>query len=450
MYSAATARTSRTTNYQPKQTDRTPAPPEALEYRPPQSHWSWCHVHRSQAGGFLPRGFAAGRPRPQYRVLLVTLPRPLTGPIGRALLELAAPDGPDDGSSVKTALERGHLDELSALVFQHRLDAPFVDVLRRIGAQVPDGHLARIADNRVSRMRTYATLVDVAAILDDIEVDWVVVKGPVVANRMRHPEHRASHDLDVVVVGTHFGRSIDGLIASGAIELNRNWAAYVRHEVGEVPLRFGGVPIDLHWSLVGLGAVRRSMLLPTDAMVRRRDRVELNGRVNVSVLSAVDEILHLCLHSALSGANGLDHLRDIAVTAGAHPDLDWDVLAHRARSALVAPLVAHALDRATNVLAAPIPRRTVEQMGGTSLRIGRWIDSTGTPDRPVLRGVHVKSARNSTAARWKARRTLAHGELTRRISPNQTWDFANQHSVLYQDTDAGGAEARQTFIDLAR
>ena len=376
-------------------------------------------------------------------------PRPLTGPVGRALVALAAPDGPGDPGPVEIALERGQLDALSAHVFQHRLDAPFVDVMRRLGAPVPEGHLARIAENRVSRMRIFAALVDVAAILDEKEVDWVVVKGPVVSSRMCHPEHRAFNDLDVVVVGAHLGRSLDALIAAGADELNRNWAAYVRHEIGEVPLQFDGVPIDLHWSLVGLGAIRRSMLLPTDAMVRRRVMVELNGAIEVPGLSAVDDLLHLCVHSALSGARRLDQLRDIAVTACHRPDLDWDSLAQRARSALVAPLVAHALDRAANVLGAPIPRQTVEQMGGTSLRLGRWIDSTGTPDRAVLRGIHVKSARNALGARWRARRAIARNEITRRISPDQTWDFASPHSVLYQGTEAGGAEARQTFIDLA-
>ncbi len=378
------------------------------------------------------------------------LPRTLTGPIGRALVELAAPDGPNDVGPVEKALDRGNLDALSAHVFRHRLDAPFVDVMGQLGAEVPEGHLERITENRVARMRVSAALVKLAATLDDHHIDWVVVKGPIVSSRMRHPEHRAYNDLDVVVVGAQFGRALDVLVAAGADELNRNWAAYVRHEVGEVPMHFGGIPVDLHWSLVGLGAMRRTMRLPTDAMVRRRVMVEVSGPVEeVPGLSPVDELLHLCVHAALSGAVRLDQLRDIAVVASSRPGFDWDSFVHRARSALVAPLVAHALDRTANVLGAPIPREAVDQMGGTSLRIGRWIDSTGTPDRAVLRGIHVKSARNASSARWRARRVLARGELTRRISPDQSWDFANPHSVLYQGTDTGGAAGRDTFIDLA-
>ena len=381
---------------------------------------------------------------------VTSTPRPLTGLVGRALVELARPAGPGDPGPIAIALERGKLESLSALVFYHRLDAPFVDVVRRLGTQVPDGHLVRIAENRVTRMRVLTALVELARILDDHQIDWVVVKGPVVSRRMRHPEHRAFNDLDLVVVGADLEPALNALSAAGADELNHNWDAYIRHEVGEVPLSFGGVPLDLHWSLVGLGAVRRTMQLPTDVMVRRRVKVELNGHVEVPALDPVDELLHLCVHSALAGAARLDQLRDIAVVAGTERDLDWDLFVRRARSALVAPLVAHALDRAANVLGASIPRPMVEQMGGASLRIGRWIDSTGAPDRARLRGVHVKSARNDRRARWRARQVLVRAEFTRRMSPEHSWDFADPRSVLYQGTDAGGADARRTFIELAR
>jgi hypothetical protein len=267
---------------------------------------------------------------------------------------------------------------------------------------------------------------------------------------MPHPQHRAYNDLDVFVIGAHLERAMTALISAGAIELNRNWEAYVRHEVGEVPMTFGGVPIDLHWSLVALGAVRRTVQLPTDVMVRRRTRAEVCGQVEVPVLSPVDALLHLCVHAALSGAVRLDQLRDIAVVVGSTPDLDWDLFASRARLAHVAPLVAHALDRAANVLGASIPFRSVEQMGGAALRIGRWIDSIGAPDRATLRGIHVKGARNGWSARSKAWRVLIRHTVAMRISPSQTWDFADPRSPLYYGADVGGADARRAFIDLAR
>jgi hypothetical protein len=377
------------------------------------------------------------------------MPRPLTGAVGRALVGLAAPDGPDEPGPVELVIDRGELASLSEHVFQNRLDAPFAEVLRRLGAPVPNGHLARISENRVSRMRAAAALVELTEILGGGQIEWVVVKGPVVARSMHHPEHRAYNDLDVVVTGPHFERALDALVAAGADELNRNWDAYVRYEVGEVPMRLRGAPLDLHWSLVGLGSVRRTMRMPTDQMVRRRMRVQVNGTTDVPVLEPVDRLLHLCVHTSLSGARRLDQLRDIAVEVRGEPSFDWDQFERRARSALVAPLVAHALDRAANVLGASIPHTTVERMGGVSLRIGRWIDATGAPGRNTVRGIHVKSARNEWSARASAWWRLIHHEVTRRGNPSHTWDFADPDSVLYQDLDAGGPDARRAFIDLA-
>jgi hypothetical protein len=376
------------------------------------------------------------------------MPRPLTGLVGRALVELAAPAGPLDPDPVESAIAHGDAGSLSAHVFQHRLDAPFVEVLHRLGAPVPHGHLARVFENRVSRLRAAAAMVRLTSVLEDGQIDWVVVKGPDVARYMRHPEHRAYNDLDLVVAGQHFERALSALIAAGAEELNRNWDAYVRYEVGEVPMSFDGVPLDLHWSLIGLGAVRRTMQMPTDEMVRRRMTAEVNGAADVPVLEPVDRLLHLCVHTALSGAQRLDQLRDIAVVVVGEPDFDWDLFERRARSALVAPLVAHALDRAANVLGASISQTTVERMGGLSLRIGRWVDATGAPDRVRLRGVHLKSARNQWRARTNAWRRLLGHEITRRVTPSHTWDFADPDSVLYQEVDAGGADARRAFIEL--
>lgn len=377
---------------------------------------------------------------------MTSMPRSLTGPLGAALVSLAAPDGVIDPDAVDRVLRNGEGDLLARLAEHHRLEAPLVTALRSLDRRIPSELSDRVAAQRATRMRAAAALEPLRHLMSTAGVEWVLVKGPIVATQMRHPEHRSFNDLDLVVTSSDFGRALDALIEAGARELNRNWDAYLRYGIGEVPLEFQGVALDLHWSIVGLGTIRKTMRVPTDEMVRRRVDMSLADTL-LPTFEPTDRLIHLCLHAALSGATRLDQLRDITVEIGDGSAVDWQALDRRVHAAAVAPLVGHAFDRAAIVLGACVPDASVRNLGGVSSRIRRLIDATGSTRRPALRGVPVKVARNSWRARWLARAAVLPWEAARRLGHQRSWDFADQRSEIYTDTDAGGPAARRAFID---
>lgn len=375
-----------------------------------------------------------------------SVPTALTGPVGRALIELALPDGPKNLSPIRRAVEQGLLSELSAEVVTHRLDAPFVEAASSVGTTVPAGHVERNTQDRVARLRVVAALGQLGKGLDEANIPWVVIKGPAVSSRMPHPHHRSFNDLDLLVDGPSFGAAITTLVEMGAAELNQNWQAYLDYEVGEVPMRFGGIPVDLHWTLVGLGIWRRTMRLDVGAMLRRRRPMRI-GEVTGSGLDPTDALLHLCLHAGMSGAVRLDQLRDVAI--GATADVAWEDLVRRATEAEIAPLIGFTLDRARNILRAAVPAEIPVALAGRMLKLGHLIDGRGDPRRPALRGGHIVSARNGATSRARSLRVLAAERLAERRGHRGGWDFADPTSALFQDRVTGDAKTRDAFLSLA-
>ena len=236
-------------------------------------------------------------------------------PLSRALVVLADPSGPTDEAAVTSLLGGSDEHRFRLAVIEHRLQCALADVLRRTGAPIDDRLGFIVDDDRLTRLRVSAVLGRVAPALDDAEIPWLTFKGPVISALMRRPELRTFNDLDLLVAADRFADSLDVLAEVGVKEINRNWVPYLRYRVGEVPLSANGISVDLHWHLIGLAGIRRTIHLPPVELLARRRRARL-GDTDVATLDREDQLLHLAIHCALSGATRLDPSADSARIGG--------------------------------------------------------------------------------------------------------------------------------------
>lgn len=173
-------------------------------------------------------------------------------------------------------------------------------------------------------LRALVELANVARALGAKGIPWLVFKGPILTEFVYpRADLRSYLDLDIVVPRRDFAAAVQALQSEGSKLLDRNWDLLLRREVGqlhvELPL---GTLVDLHWHVLNRSEVRHSMSISMDALFDRARKVTLNG-VSVLTFDPVDSLLHLCVHTALSGGVRLAWLKDIERTIASQP-LSWD------------------------------------------------------------------------------------------------------------------------------
>jgi len=342
------------------------------------------------------------------------------------------------------AFEAGLVDGLVRQAADHRLAPVLVDVLEAEGIDVPADLVEGVSADRIRRLRSMSFLARIASALDGAGLRWAAFKGPVVASFMSRPELRRFNDLDILVPGSDLGEAIDVLRGAGAKELNRNWDGYVEHRVGEVPLAAGAVSIDLHWQVVGLGVHRRAMNLDPAAMLSRCRR-RLVGQVDVRIFGPEDQLMHLALHSALSGAQRLDQLRDIAVLCQAD-EVDWTVFADAARTAGVARLVSQAIDRSRVVLGADVNTEMLRDLGGRAVGLRRRFDDRSRRPASNQVALIVNLWRDGTAATSRALSWQIRSRVRSRLGRGIGWDVSDVDGPLYYARELGGEAQRAAFL----
>lgn len=182
---------------------------------------------------------------------------------------------------------------------------------------------------------------------------WVVVKGPVVAERLwPNPAHRQYHDLDVLVLRRDFAAVVELLEHEGTL-LDRNWPLTFAQSRSQLSFRLPhGTLLDLHWDLVHEPAARASLRLDTEDLLENASSATVLG-VDVWTLDPVDTLLHLAYHAASSGAHRLVWLRDLHLAASALPDPQ--ALAVRSRATKTHLLLAAVLGRVVRTFGLPWP-----------------------------------------------------------------------------------------------
>ena len=290
-------------------------------------------------------------------------------------------------------------------------------------AALEDGYRGALA----THLRTVGELGTLRPALDEIG-PWLVVKGPVLAETVHaRPDLRGYGDLDVLVRPSALGDALEALEAAGAEILDRNWTLLARELRGEVHARLRhGTTLDLHWHLLNERTSREAFRLPVTEMLERRRTVSV-GPLKVPTLDAEDTLLHLGLHTLLSGGHRLVWFKDVerAVAQRAH---DWDELIRRARAWRVDLVVGMALERARTTAGAAVPAEVISALA----RSRSWRALAG-------------------AAAWLApvERQSGRGSVTRMLS-RSTRDTAGSSFAVLARKAMQQARRRERLVDRAR
>lgn len=289
-------------------------------------------------------------------------------------------------------------------------------------------------------------------VFDTLQVPWVVVKGPVLAEPVHGAgELRTYGDLDVIVPPEHFGAALDGFTDGGADVLAGDWRRRRDERAGEVPVRLpSGLLVDVHWHLINTGSVRDHFRIPIDELLRRRTSVIVGG-VEVPTLDPADTLVHVALHTTLSGSNRLVWIKDMERLVARYGQDVLDEATARAAAWGASLAMADAMGRVARVLGLPHDVRWTSPSGrGTRA----WLAVSATTERlsPVERQdggasllrIVSRAVREDgpSSARALAGKVLRHAAEMIRPAPGG-------HTVHSDEASSSGYRARY-LADVAR
>lgn len=267
-------------------------------------------------------------------------------PLADVLIEaVRTPNTPAEQAGRLLTAAASQLDELAAAAEHHRISPAVYRLVRPTETCPPKvvDSLAGSYHQQVTRhLITSADLAVAGQALSGSGITWLVMKGPVLSDRLwPSPDMREYFDLDIVVARPQFGDAIAALEAAGATLVDRNWPLINWQRRAELTLLLpNGTGLDLHWDLVNDYRTRQHLAVPTADMMTRACRVSL-GQMSVPTFDAADTLLSLAVHAALSGANRLMWLRDVELALSvAELDLDeFTERAERSRLSLICQIV---------------------------------------------------------------------------------------------------------------
>lgn len=383
-------------------------------------------------------------------------PRRLPKDLGRLLRVLSLDDGWRRAAPLLPAASRDPQLLLHAAV-HHRLGGPLHLTVQgaapaarrcvpdRVVAELAVGHGTAVAHH----MRALATLRDVTRLLEGAGVRSAVLKGPALAALCYpRPDLRWYRDLDLLVAGADVGTAVETLEAAGSTLLDRNWDLINEVRPGELHvLTPQGVVLDLHFELVNNLERRSRFRVDPAAVLRRAEQVTLSG-YPVVTSDPTDTVLHLALHTALSGADRLGWFADIDQTVRRRPPA-WSELVSRAQGWGIATLVHQVLLRASTSLQTPVPRSTLEELspGATWTAAVAFVHHVDNLSRTTGRASPARAlARQAHPGAGQTLRAALAGASAR--GPRFTGDDpANPQSVLH---DSGGDAGRRRFFGTLR
>jgi hypothetical protein len=327
-----------------------------------------------------------------------------------------------------------------------RVTGPASQSLPDLLTDVPRARLLSEANfDLFSNLSYLALLVRLAAALREAEVPWVIVKGPVLAEMAYCGTARYYSDLDVVVPAEQFGQALEVLTARGASTLDRNWELVTADLRGQLHLGFGPELVDLHWHLVNLVNQRDRFAIPMAELFERRRQVRV-GTVTAWALDPTDAVLHVALHAALAGGHQLGWLVDVDRSVR-NLNPDWRALVQRSRAWHTNLPVAVALNRAKEVLGAPVPPDVVTELSGGptgrllvhSLR--KWRSGGSLPGGGSIDRALTRSLRDGYPATAAEVTRSAYEMVQRRFDPHEYWlDPDDPRNVLHRSGDSDGLE----------
>jgi hypothetical protein len=181
---------------------------------------------------------------------------------------------------------------------------------------------------------------EILAALHDAGVETVALKGPILGERLYgEPTLRVSSDLDLMVARSQVVAATDVLSGLG-YQVEPTPAAHERWGHHIKAHRDGSPLVELHHRLTtNFGAV-----VPSEEFLARAAAYRTVRGAACRVLSTEDELFYLVLHAAEHLFARLAWLYDIKTLLAAHPDIDGEVVAGRAREYGVERPYAFAID----------------------------------------------------------------------------------------------------------
>ena len=339
---------------------------------------------------------------------------------------------------------------VNAAYFHGVEPALYVALQRSLPAEHPAASTLRVSHGgQIARhLQLLFALQTLGPALDAADVPWVVVKGPVLAERYwRRPDLRRSTDLDIVVSRHRLPQALVALDAVGATPVDVNWTMILEQVRGEISFQLpSGTALDLHWHVINERELRPHFPFPITAMLDRRRIVSIGGGQSAPTGDACDTFLHVTCHCARSGAHQLSWLKDVQLT-GLAAELDWDDVVVRARQYQIGLLVAITLRRASRLFGAIAPVGVLEALAGRQ----PWIALTSGFDRvqPVQslpsRGLSGQAAYACTRAdTWRSIRAVF-GHLPSVVRSRRHRKSDPTENVLHVAT--GGSTAKRAFLE---
>lgn len=290
--------------------------------------------------------------------------------------------------------------ELVDLVISEGLSSPASHKLAHLLSPAQRSRLIARAREEALRHLAYLELLDkFGTALEEANVTWAVLKGPVLAELSYGDLARGYTDLDLLVPARQLREAVRALEAMGAELADQDWPM-IRQGKGELSMAMFGMPLlDLHWHLVFDRRRRERFLLSTDDLLERRRQVHL-GPVRAWALDPTDFAIHVALHASFAGAQRLRRLLDIERTL-MNQTPDWDLFVQRCREWRVGLPVCAMLNCAHQVLGAAVPEEVVAELADGRLErllvreLGAWLPGGRLPGGRSIRVGLSRSLRDS-------------------------------------------------------
>lgn len=222
-----------------------------------------------------------------------------------------------------------------------------------------------------------------------VDCEWVAVKGQATAISLYpQPFWRYGVDVDVLVDPRRFADLCQALLAAGWRLLDRNWPLLAATEPGELLFTSPtGTLFDVHWHLMTSPRLRSSFPFETRALLGRRRSLP----TGLPALSGDDQLVHLAVHAALSGANRLSWLLDTGLAATQVED--WRRLSRTADEVQAGAALELVLGRAGRWLGTPTGSSSL--WAGAFGLVDRLSPLGPDPDRPSVARAFARSVRSS-------------------------------------------------------
>jgi hypothetical protein len=194
----------------------------------------------------------------------------------------------------------------------------------------PTAEQARRIYRRLEYERWLKTAVDLACGIEGRGIPVVVLKGPVLADRIYpDPSERTYADLDLMVRrcdADGAGRVLEEM--GYALSLGGLTAAENRRlEFNTLYVRAGAPPVEIAFRITDMPGAA----LEADAFVGRRQPYRTRGGALVYTLDPEDEFIFLCTHGSRHHFEDPKWLVDLRLFLVRYPALRWDVVSARAR-----------------------------------------------------------------------------------------------------------------------